>query len=73
MATRLHANFPSDFILCSIAIGATLTYTDPMAPGIPTVTIPIENIYKVIYLYSRQLVLSFFDSSFSLFRFFRWT
>ena len=47
MATRLHKNFPSDFILCSIAIGATLTYTDPMKSGNPATTIPIENIYQV--------------------------
>jgi hypothetical protein len=30
MLTYLHANFPSDFMICSIAIGATITYTDPL-------------------------------------------
>jgi hypothetical protein len=47
MITYLHKYFPSDFMICSIAVGATITYTNPMISGNPSSTIPIESIYYV--------------------------
>jgi len=46
MITQKHDDFPSDFMLVCMTLGATLTYQDPLAQS-PSdrLTVPVENIY----------------------------